>query len=79
MKKNNSPSLYVYVDQYRNIDDDVIAACILSTRIPGVTGPALGTYASNRKSIIRASNQLQLKQIPKTVVLFTREYIGIKL
>lgn len=57
LKNNNSPSSYVYVDQYRNVND-VIAACILSSYIPGVTGPALGTYASNHKSIIKASNQL---------------------
>lgn len=52
----HSPSSYVYVDKYRNIDD-VIASCLLSSYIPGITGPALGSKASIHKSILRASNQ----------------------
>ncbi|KAL7446383.1 hypothetical protein ACHAXM_010169 [Skeletonema potamos] len=34
------PKAYRYVDSYRNVED-VVAACMLSSYIPGVTGPLL--------------------------------------
>jgi len=34
------PTAYRYVDSYRNVED-VVAACMLSSYIPGVTGPLL--------------------------------------
>lgn len=41
------PTAYRYVDSYRNAED-VIAACMLSSYIPGVTGPLLQDNVSDK-------------------------------
>mmetsp|Transcript_659 Transcript_659/g.1594 ORF Transcript_659/g.1594 Transcript_659/m.1594 type:complete len:421 (-) Transcript_659:1187-2449(-) len=41
------PTAYRYVDSYRNVED-VVAACMLSSYIPGVTGPLLGDNISDK-------------------------------
>lgn len=49
-----NPNAFLYVDTYRSIED-VIAACILSSYVPGVTGPALGSLALRNHAVVRAS------------------------
>jgi predicted acylesterase/phospholipase RssA len=49
---------FVYVDQYRDMDD-VIAACVLSSYVPGITGPALGSLDSRNLSISRSMKRLE--------------------
>ena len=49
-----NPNAVVYVDSYRSIED-VIAACILSSYVPGVTGPALGNLAIRNHAVVRAA------------------------
>jgi hypothetical protein len=49
-----NPNAFLYVDSYRSIDD-VIAACILSSYVPGVTGPALGSMALRNHAVVRAA------------------------
>ncbi len=41
------PTAYRYVDSYRNVED-VVAACMLSSYIPGVTGPLLQDNVSEK-------------------------------
>eukprot|EP00977_Amphora_coffeiformis_P022770 scaffold11454_cov168-Amphora_coffeaeformis.AAC.20 len=53
-----NPRAMCYVDQYRDIDD-VVAACVLSSYIPGVTGPALGSKHVRHHAILRAAQRLQ--------------------
>jgi hypothetical protein len=49
-----NPKAFVYVDKYRSVDD-VVAACILSSYVPGVTGPALGSLAIKNHAVVRAA------------------------
>lgn len=49
-----NPYAFLYVDSFRSIED-VIAACILSSFVPGVTGPALGSFAQRNHAVVRAS------------------------
>lgn len=48
-----NPAAVLTVDKYRNLDD-VWAACILSSYVPGVTGPALGSHAAQNLAVERA-------------------------
>ncbi len=41
------PKAYRYVDSYRNVED-VVAACMLSSYIPGVTGPLLADSIADK-------------------------------
>ena len=52
-----NPNAFVYVDHFRSLDD-IVAACILSSYIPGVTGPALGNMARKNHAVTRAAQQL---------------------
>jgi hypothetical protein len=52
-----NPKAFVYVDKYRCIDD-VVAACILSSYVPGVTGPALGSMAVKNHAVVRAARRM---------------------
>ena len=54
------PSLH-YIDEYRGIED-VVAACMLSSYIPGATGPLSAEYNSNKT--VQRSNQ-RLKSLLK--------------
>jgi hypothetical protein len=49
---------WLYVDRYRSVGD-IIAACVLSSYIPGITGPALGSMALKNTSVARASEKLK--------------------
>lgn len=49
---------YCYVDQYRDVED-VMAACILSSYVPGFTGPALGSKHTGNGAVDRASQRLK--------------------
>ncbi len=53
-----NPNAYVYVDGYRNIDD-VVAACILSCFVPGLTGPATGAWSAQNGAVRRAYERMQ--------------------
>jgi hypothetical protein len=53
-----NPQATLVVDTYRSVDD-VLAACILSSYVPGVTGPALGSLATHNRAIERAMDVLQ--------------------
>jgi hypothetical protein len=53
-----NPLATLVVDTYRSVDD-VLAACILSSYVPGVTGPALGSLATHNRAIERAMDVLQ--------------------
>lgn len=53
-----NPRAICYVDRYRDIDD-VVAACVLSSYVPGVTGPARGSLDGRHKATLRAAGRLQ--------------------
>lgn len=52
-----NPNAFLYVDRFRSLDD-IVSACILSSYIPGVTGPALGNMALKNHAVSRAAQQL---------------------
>jgi hypothetical protein len=56
------PEAYCYIDQYRSIDD-AIHACIVSSFIPGVTGPVKGVADLSNTAVRDATNTL--KQLVK--------------
>ncbi|GKZ00397.1 patatin-like phospholipase domain-containing protein 2 [Mayamaea pseudoterrestris] len=49
---------FVYVDSYADMDD-VMAACVLSSYVPGVTGPAWGSLDANNSAVSRAMRRLE--------------------
>ena len=53
-----NPRAVVYVDEYRSIDD-VVAACVLSSYVPGVTGPTWGSWDERHTAILRAARRIQ--------------------
>ena len=59
--KNNDyyfpPELH-YIDEYRNIDD-VVAACMLSSYIPGATGPFLSQTTKLNQTVDRSNKCLR--------------------
>jgi len=77
---NNNEKAYFYVDQYRDVDD-IVAASILSSYVPGVTGPALGSKHGTNHAVRRASTRLsEMEQLGfvksitgKPVVVASRE------
>lgn len=48
---------FCYVETYRDLED-IIAACILSSYIPGVTGPTLGALDRRHSAVLRAADRL---------------------
>jgi hypothetical protein len=52
-----NPRAACYIDTFRSIDD-VLAACILSSYVPGVTGPAWGNLDGRYSAVTRASKLL---------------------
>jgi predicted acylesterase/phospholipase RssA len=53
----DNPRAACYCDTFRSIDD-VLAACILSSYVPGVTGPAWGSLDGRYSAVTRASKRL---------------------
>jgi Patatin-like phospholipase len=53
-----NPQAALVVDTFRSVDD-VLAACILSSYVPGVTGPALGSLDVHNRAIHRAMDTMQ--------------------
>lgn len=53
----NNTRAYFYMDEFRDIDD-VVAACILSSYIPFVTGPAWGSLHSKNLAVKRAKDRI---------------------
>ena len=64
-----NPKGYRYVKDYRNVED-VVAACILSCYLPGITGPALGSQSSINKAVRRAQTRVSELVDTKSVVDF---------
>jgi hypothetical protein len=64
-----NPRAIVHVDRYRDMQD-VIASCILSSYIPGVTGPAWGSLDSRHGAILKAGERLR-DMIDAGCVLYT--------
>jgi len=54
----HNPRAFCYADKYRDVDD-LLAACILSSYIPIVTGPAWGTRDARNGAVARAALRLQ--------------------
>jgi hypothetical protein len=49
-----NPKAFIYVDEFRDMED-VIAACTLSSYIPGITGPVLGSQDKVNWAIYNAA------------------------
>lgn len=49
---------YFYVDEFRSVED-IVAACILSSYIPFITGPAQGSQCSSNLAVKRSKERLQ--------------------
>jgi len=62
------PEAYVYVNQFRNVED-VVAASVLSSFLPGLTGPLQGSNCPHNASVQRASRQLSqlMRAIPHAI------------
>lgn len=52
-----NPKAYAFVDTYRSVED-VLAAALLSSYIPGVTGPVGGTWDTRHSALPWASRQV---------------------
>ena len=52
-----NPNAFLYVDRFRCLDD-IVSACILSSYIPGLTGPALGNMALKNHAVTRAAQRV---------------------
>lgn len=48
---------FCYVDEFTSIED-VIAACILSSYIPGITGPVMGSQSPSHYALKRAKERI---------------------
>jgi predicted acylesterase/phospholipase RssA len=53
-----NPKAACYSDTYASVDE-VLAACVLSSYVPGITGPALGSLDSRYSAVMRAATVLQ--------------------
>ena len=42
-----NPKAYLYIDSFKSVDD-VVAACVLSSYVPGATGPLLTSNVTNQ-------------------------------
>jgi hypothetical protein len=50
-------SAYFYIDEFRNVED-IVAACILSSYVPFITGPAWGSLASTNLAVKRSKERV---------------------
>ena len=53
-----NPDAYVYVDHYNSLEE-ILAACILSSYIPGLTGPIVPTTWGRNGAVLRANEMLE--------------------
>jgi hypothetical protein len=53
-----NPNAYLYVDQFESVDE-ILSACILSSYVPGVTGPLLEMSLRSNEAASRASHHLR--------------------
>ena len=53
----NNLRAYFYIDKFRNVED-IVAACILSSYVPFVTGPAWGSQHSSNLAVKRAKERI---------------------
>jgi hypothetical protein len=61
-----NPDVYLYVDQFESVDE-ILAACILSSYVPGLTGPLLEMSLRSNEAASRASRHL-FKMLKRGVV-----------
>lgn len=54
----HNPRAFLYVDHFRCLED-MIAAAVLSSFVPGVTGPVLGSQCPRNSAIARSTRQLE--------------------
>lgn len=52
-----NPRAYRYVDTFTSVHD-IVAACVLSSYVPGVTGPLVATGGSNNQAVLRSQERL---------------------
>jgi len=53
----NNTRAYFYIDEFRNVND-IVAACILSSYIPFVTGPGTGSLDTRNLAVKRAKDRI---------------------
>lgn len=53
-----NPRAYYYIDTFRSVDD-VVAACILSSYIPFITGPLQGSLHASNLAVKRSQERIQ--------------------
>ena len=53
-----NPRAYFYVDQFRNVED-MAAAALLSSYVPGITGPALGSLDKANYAVKQAKERVE--------------------
>jgi hypothetical protein len=70
-----NPNAYLYVDKYDNLEE-IISACILSSYIPGLTGPLSAHKSPKRNGAVRRANQTMIKMLKKG---FIKDALGLPL
>jgi hypothetical protein len=69
-----NPNAYLYVDKYENLEE-IISACILSSYIPGLTGP-LSHKTIKRNGAVRRANKTLLGMLKKGCI---KDALGLPL
>lgn len=69
-----NPNAYVYVDKFENLEE-IISACILSSYIPGLTGP-LSQRTLNSNGAVRRANRILMGMVEKGCV---KDALGLAL
>lgn len=59
-----NPDAYLYVDHYDSLEE-VLSACILSSYIPGLTGPIMANTTMQRHGAVKRANKILLKMLDK--------------
>jgi Patatin-like phospholipase len=68
-----NPKAYLYIDSFQSVDD-VVAACVLSSYVPGATGPLLSSNVTNQ-AVQRS--QAKLSELAKQG--FVKNFFGISI
>lgn len=61
-----NPKAYCYVDRYRDVED-IVAACILSSFVPGVTGPLRYSSPTINRAAARIHEMMELGFIKRSL------------
>lgn len=70
--RRNNASAYLYVDKYEKLEE-IISACILSSYIPGLTGP-LSHKSPSRNGAVRRANKTMLRMLDRG---FIKDALGL--